>query len=218
MWQLDGGIASAKFGNLTITVALAAADRKLLVETEGPTLLARLWDLPAVAAQPLIEHYVRDNDLVCLLAPTDRFPFYTQLYWTLRPINSPPPFITVVSLLVAIRTDLLNTHPSIEVCSKAPHSSLATYSVGGGPAYVVPLREQVTLIDFATPDDCVQQAAHETADGLLAIERTLFGHFLEKGVIRSGRLFAALVSGEVSEQTATAVCRDMLAAELPLTT
>ena len=52
----------------------------------------------------------------------------------------------------------------------------------------------------------------------LSIERSLFGHFLEKGVIRSGRAFAALYANEVADDDASVVCHELLSTELPLTT
>jgi hypothetical protein len=219
VWHLDGQLASADFGDIRLAVAISEGDRKVLVQTSDSTLLANLWDMPAVSSQPLMDAYVRDHDLVCLLEPSEAFPFHTQLYWTLRHVRCAPAPLMAISLLVSIRTDLLDTHPAIEVVSRVAGSGLIELHVAGGPAYQAPLREDVTLVDFATPEDCAKQATRQAAEhGLLTVDRTLFNHFLEKGVIRSGRLFAAAMPGEVDQSTATALCHELLATELPLTT
>lgn len=218
MWQWDGSIATVDLGSIQIAVAPAVGDRRVQVKSPDGLLLATLWDMPEVSGAPLVDAYVRDDDLVCLAGPTESFPFHTQLYWTLRRINTEPHPLMALSLLVSVRTDLLDTHPSIQVATEAATRSSRVMSVEGGPAYVESLRENLTLIDFATPEDCQRQHLHTTDEGRTTIERSLFGHFLEKGVIRSGRLFATLLEGDVTEPQATAVCQELLAAELPLTT
>ena len=217
MWQMDGPIASADFGAVTLKVSLSTGDRKVLVYAGENTLVAKLWDMPAIAGQPLVDCYVRGRDLVCLLGPSDSFPFATQLYWTLRQVEFTPDPLAALSLLVSIRTDLLDTHPAIEVQSELPGQAGTPMKVAGGPAYVVPLREELTLVEYATPEDCSVQSIDESANQTQIVRRTLFDHFLEKGVIRSGRLFAAVLSGEADEQSTSTLCRELLASELPLT-
>lgn len=218
MWQLDGSIARIGLGQLTLTISLAVGDRKVQVHTPTDLLLATLWDMPAISRQPLVDCYVRQGDLVCTLAPNDSFPFHTQLYWTLGTLQIHPTPVASLSLLVSLRTDLLDTHPEITITSQAPPKDLRQLQAAGGPAFIVPLRDEVSLIDFATPEDCTHQQATCSADSGVLVERKLFGHFLEKGVIRSGRVFAALATGEVSDEYATQVCREFVASELPLTT
>lgn len=218
MWQWDGSIATVDLGTIQLAVATAVGDRRVQVKSTDELLLATLWDMPVVSGTPLVDAYVRDHDLVCLTGPTESFPFHTQLYWTLRSVDTSPAPLAALSLLISVRTDLLDTHAAIDVATEAATGSSRVMSVGGGPAYVESLRENLTLIDIATPEDCARQHLHTADDGRTTIERSLFGHFLEKGVIRSGRLFAALYEGDVSEPQATAVCQELIAAELPLTT
>lgn len=218
MWQWDGSIATVDLNSIQLVVSPAADERHVQVKTRDGLLLTTLWDMPAVSAAPLVDAYVRDDDLVCLVAPTESFPFHTQLYWTLRNVETLPTPLVALSLLVAVRTDLLDTHPTIDVTTEAAIRSSNVISVLGGPAYVASLREDLTLVDFATAEDCQRQYVHTDDDGHSKIQRTLFGHFLEKGVIRSGRLFAALHAGDVAEPQAAAVCQELAATELPLTT
>lgn len=174
--------------------------------------------MPAVSPLPLVDVYVRGHDLVCSMGPTETHPFATQLYWTIRHLDVAPAPLAAVSLLVSVRTDLLDTQPAVEIASEASYRALDTLDVDGGPAYVMPLREQLTLVDFAMPRDCARQSADESAAGRLVVERTLFDHFLEKGVIRTGRLFAAVMPGDVDQPAVTRLCHAMLATKLPLTT
>ncbi len=217
MWQLNGESASFNTSSLLFHVNLASGDRSLLVQAADAVHLAELWTMPAISKQRLIDCYVRGRDLVCVLEPSKTFPFYTELYWTLRDLDGESNPIVTVSLQVSVRTDLLDTHPAIEVISRGVRRSHSAVEVAGGPAYVVPLGEQVTLIDFATPEDCATQSVGEAKEGL-TLKRMLFDHFLEKGVIRRGRLFAAFFHDDVETSLAVDTCRDMLAAELPLTT
>jgi hypothetical protein len=218
MWHWDGSLATVDLGQVQLAVAMAPGDRKVQIKTPDELLLATLWDMPAVSATPLVDVYVRGHDLVCLTAPSESFPYHTQLYWTLRTVDVTPTPLVALSLLVSIRTDLLDTHPEIELVTQAARQTSRTIDVAGGPAFVVPLRDGVTLVDFATPEDCVKQEILTPHHDRLSIERSLFGHFLEKGVIRSGRAFAALYANEVADDDASVVCHELLSTELPLTT
>lgn len=218
MWSFDGQVARADAGNLAIAVRLDVGYRSVSVHSADFKPLANLWYMPVVTKQPMIDVYVRDHDLICLLGPSELFPFHTHLYWTLRQLECSPAPMAALSLLVSVRTDLLDTHPVIEVRSDVPNDGLQSIDVAGGPAYLIPLNEQATLVDFATPEDCASQAVCEANNSTFSVERTMFDHFLEKGVIRSGRLFATMMSGRVDEHTTAHLCREMLAAELPLTT
>lgn len=218
MWQFENNIASLTAGPLQLTLSLAPHDRKLLVQTSSNLLLASLWDMPAVSGLPLVEAYVRDEDLVATFGPTESFPFFTELYWSVRTLETQPTPIVALSLLVSVRTDLLDTHPELKIVTSAPRKQMRHSQSSGGPMFVSPLREEIALIDFAPAEDCAEQIATEAKSGATDIERTLFSHFLEKGVIRRGRLFAVLTDANVTDAQAARYCAEYLAAELPLTT
>ena len=218
MWRFEGTTARASFENLSLSVSTEPGQRQLCVQSQGGLQLATLWHMPQVSSQPLIENYVRGNDLVCTLGPSQEFPFTTQLYWTPRKLASLPLPIVAVSLVVSIRTDLLDTEPAVEIVSKGLASDRRTCQEFSGPAYAVTLDDRLTLLDFATPEDCQKQTLNCVADRTAVIDRSLFGHFLEKGVIRTGRLHAALFDGDLTSKITADVCDELAASELPLTT
>lgn len=223
MWRLDRNLALAKQGDLNFSVSLGVDHRSVRVLSGEDRELATLWTMPQLAKQPLVDAYVRDDDLVCLLAPTESFPFHAQLYWTLGPATSVAPTAVSLSLMVALRTDLLDTQPSIEVVTTVEQNQPREVQVVGGPAYACSLSESMQMIDFATPRDCESQQLAAMEGQSATIERRLFGHFLEKGVIRNGRLFAAFAvvspsGSEWSDQNVLKACDDFLSTELPLTT
>jgi len=218
MWQFEDNIATIKAGPVQLMLSLAEHDRKVLVQTETNLLLASLWDMPVIGGLPLVEAYVRGDDLVATFGPSDSFPFTTELYWTARTLESQPTPVVALSLLVSVRTDLLDTHPELNVVTSAPRKAMRTLPTGDGPLFVSPLREAVTLVDFAPEEDCTKQAEQESKSGATDIERTLFSHFLEKGVIRRARLLAVLAPEGITDDQAAGYCEEFLAAELPLTT
>ena len=214
MWQLQGSVGQASFGDFTLSVNTASGHRQLVVQNSDGVTLATLWNLPVVNELPAIETYVRGDDLVCVVAASEAFPFTTQLYWTLRTLEGSPQPAAAVTLSLSIRTELLDTEPAIEVVSQTTAGSFAAMDLATGPAYTMAIDPQTTLLDYAVPEDCSQQTAPTDS----SVERTLFGHFLEKGVIRSGQLHAALVPGELTPATATELSEAMAASELPLGT
>ncbi|QDU59163.1 hypothetical protein [Aeoliella mucimassa] len=214
MWQLEGSVGQAVAGDLILSVDTASGQRQLVVKDSNGTLLATLWSLPGVDQQPVVDCYVRGDDLVCVLAPSEAFPFTTQLYWTLRTLDSTLKPTAAVTLSLSIRTELLDTEPAIAITCESGQSMIHTMALPTGPAYTLDLGDHGTLLDYAMTEDCAQQAT--TSD--TTIERTLFGHFLEKGVIRTGRLHAVLVPGELDASQATALCDDLASSQLPLTT
>lgn len=218
MWQFDDNIATLKLDAFTVTLSLAEHDRKVLVQTDTNLLLASLWDIPVINDLPLVEAYVRGDDLVATFGPSETFPFTTELYWSVRELQSPPKPLVALSLLVSVRTDLLDTHPEVKVATTAPRKAMHRLQTAGGPVFVSPLRERVTLVDYAPEEDCTVQSEQESKSGATDIERTLFSHFLEKGVIRRARLLAVLAPEGLSDDEAAGYCDEYLSAELPLTT
>jgi len=211
MWQLNDQLATAQWHHLPLRVSLAMGQRHVTLGDGDPPLAPALWQMPTLASLPLVEAYVRGSDLVARLEPGERFPFHTELYWTLRELPAEP-LVAALSLVVSVRTELLDTYPELPLASSIA-GEVQRYDVGAGPAFATRLSSGQTLIDYAVPEDCQSQSA--TAH---SVERKLFAHFLEKGVIRRARLFAAVAPGEVSPARASAICRQLAEGALPLTT
>ncbi len=219
MWQLEGPTAVANDSGLSIQIKLAMGDRCVQLQDAQGKEWVRLWGLPALSESPLTETYVRDDDLVASYAPTQEFPFFTQLCWRLRPPNASSTSRFAMSLLISMRTDLLDTHPEIEVLTQSrPNQSLAATWLAGAPIYWGAINEAVTLIDFAAAEDCKEQNLVTTKSQTDVLQRKLFAQFLEKGVLRRARLFAAIAPASTTEQQVVKICQEFSQTELPLAT
>ncbi len=231
MWQLAGSTASLVTANLSLSLSLANAPSGVVIhlpknddsvndDSVGESQpLVRLWQLPTLQHPTLTESYVRNNDLVATYDPSDRFPFHTELCWTIRTLDMTPAPLVALSLLVSVRTDLLDTHPVIETATAVTSGSLqAGTSVNGDPMFWGQLPSGLTLVDFSPREDSSVQELTTSQAGEQTVSRQLFSHFLEKGVIRRARLFAALAPAQLSLEQARAICQEFQRIELPLTT
>jgi hypothetical protein len=187
---------------------------------------------------PLAEAYVRANDLVAAYQPTPDWPFSPQLYWRanlLRGING---VMASASLLASVQTSLLDTCPRIGVTSTIPHGELLLASNDArGQTRAEPLKRDTRILPSAemccvlarTEDEAFSYAEfmpasdfHEAffrvSEQASTIEWRLFADFLEKGVIRRARVFAALLPRVNDVEYALACCQACERLELPLTT
>jgi hypothetical protein len=142
-----------------------------------------------------------------------------------------------ISTIVSVQTDLLDTHPVIELSCELPAnevSLLATANLDDAPTaaqlpttlpefYSPPLlllrlkNTSVTYAEAIDPSDFCGLSLTRTSDGRVRCTWRLFLHFLEKGVIRRSRLWSAIVPRANDATRAAASFRDFLASELPLT-
>ena len=66
----------------------------------------------------LADAYVRGRDLVASYAPTDTWPYSPTIYWTADALESHSEILASLSLVVSIQTNLLDTHPRLDVRSE----------------------------------------------------------------------------------------------------
>lgn len=218
MWQLTSDKASLQTPQLSLEIDLARSDHAIALRSSDGQSLATLWGLAQLRDLPLLECYLRDNDLVACYAPGREFPFHTDVYWSIVELPIQPQPQLALSLLVSVRTDLLDTHPEIELHSTAPPESLEAIPTDQGVIYTGPLSPTTTLIDFAEDQDCASEELGVGEGHRDLLRRELFAHFLEKGVIRRARLFAALDSAPTPAERAAKLCEAFLATGMPLTT
>lgn len=144
-----------------------------------------------------------------------------------------------MSILISLQTDLLATHPAISAESQltsdeilvVSHTSDAAprlesvskstqYEVSTGVACVISRIADApySYAEFILASD-VKQIAIENINGRLwRTQWDFFAEFLEKGVIRSARLFGGLLHRESDVEIATNCCQAILQASPPLTT
>jgi len=237
-WLLETHRAALHTSLLEARCDLQSLDRGFnALHIAGNSCEGALWQVTSPQnvgrTNPLIETYIRDNDLVASYAATSDFPFATQLYWRLLQADE----TLSVSTIVSVQTDLLDTHPVIELSCELPAdevSLLATDKLDDAPTaaqlpttlpefylpQLVLFRLKNTNITYAEaidPSDFCGLSLTRTSAGHVRCTWRLFLHFLEKGVIRRSRLWSALVPRDNDAVHAAASFRDFLASELPLT-
>jgi hypothetical protein len=142
-----------------------------------------------------------------------------------------------ISTIVSVQTDLLDTHPVIELSCELPADDVAMLTTDKLDAAPTAAQLPTTLPEFYSPQlvlfrlkdtnvtyaeaidpsDFCGLTLTRTSAGQVRCTWRLFLHFLEKGVIRRSRLWSAIVPRENDARHAAASFRDFLASELPLT-
>lgn len=186
----------------------------------------------------LVDTYSRGNDMVATYAGTADWPFAPQIYWTNETIEVGGMAIGVMSILVSIQTDRLNTHPQIVIRSSLPADEVLRVSVAGdellvdshadGELYIDPQATACCQLWRLPVGEFSYAELMPTSDFCrLSIERTshvatsrweLFSDFLEKGVIRRARLQAMFLPRDNDVQLAAECCQAIDRRPLPLTT
>ena len=210
------------------------------VSLDGPLLTIEPTGVAAWPTQ-VTDAYVRGRDLVATYAPSNRWPYAPQLYWSVaEPVESDDGVLASLSLLVSIQTNLLDSHPRIAVESRLAaeevlrlvvdnHDDVLVESLIGGEQTIFPranvcclLRRlpggQFSYAEFLPASDFRQLSVEFAPGGECRTRWELFAEFLEKGVIRRARVQLALLNRDNDVQLATACCRRLENRPLPLTT
>lgn len=167
------------------------------------------------------EQYVRGNSLHVNFPQGDSS---YALRLAIRPVETAPTFI-VLETTVSIQTDLLDTHPKIDVdvlCndidSYVPTDLSGDDEVenaGSAPISVAVSKNHSTSV-LLGPHDSPFTTNHST-DSLLRLR--LFGDFLEKGVIRKARPWIVIDRSDTppSESQLESWWKELCVSPLPLT-
>jgi hypothetical protein len=209
MWKLTDSVAliQQEIGAIGIDAVRPGEGTRL---TSRDSLPIAFWQLPQLATCPLAECYTRGNDLVATYMPADSFPFRTQLYWSWLPEAND---VLAIQLLVSVQTDLLDTHPIVNVggpTTRCSRRQLEFADATVGELFTVGEGNHELLLAIHPTD-----ATH--GGRLLDNNWCLFEHFLEKGVIRRARLLAALVDSANADVASRGVYETFRDQELPLT-
>ena len=145
--------------------------------------------------------------------------------------------MTSIATILSVQTDLLDTHPVMEISCELladevffiPASELNRKPIAATSSAILP-REggaQLLLIRLSGTDNSFAEAIdpadfcslelNTSKPGRVRGTWQLFSHFLEKGVIRRGRLCTMIVPRENDIEQAIRGFREFLASELPLT-
>ncbi len=209
IWQLTEGTAELHDSALTAQVDLRNPLRGLHHLTYCATAVEGLVLGVAMVGEDasVEEAFVRGDDLVATFRTANEQPFSLQVYWTVMPRDNG---VVVIDTLLSLETPLLENFPKVLIQSQLPgtevwqpresHDYLVLRSVDNAWSYA----------EMAHPEDPGDWRIDEKG----AVQRTLGGAFLEKGVIRRLRLRGAFLPQENDLQLASE-CLAELAAEAP---
>ncbi len=205
MWQLDNSHAlfDHSLARIRIDASLPATGVVLALPIGSAV---ELWRIAQLASCSLSECYARDNDLVATYEPSSDFPFRSQIYWSIVEQHD----ALGIELAVSVQTDLLDTHPVVEVSGANITDKCDTLTIDD---------HSLARLSFAGTATNLVATVHPT-DGAGQLNDgnhwPLFSHFLEKGVIRRARLWAALLPRD-DIVMATELYRHFRDQPLPLT-
>ncbi len=236
-WRLNESTAIGSLGGSRIDVFPANPERAARLQTQLAAGAA--WEIAAV--RPVPHHsvtpeeiYGREDDLICRYRQTQSDVFAFQLDWQLLPAVAP--FAGGVELWLSVQTDLLDSQPELEVTSVAAgsqawrvlaHSDLSDEPLAGGdprdlgPAAMICHSETGSgdrtsgLWLIEPSDQCHARLCSPPNSAALSVR--LFGHFMEKGVIRRGRMRFLQASGEIRDADIAGAYQQFASSPLPLT-
>jgi hypothetical protein len=170
---------------------------------------------------PVADAYVRGGDLVAAYGRMPNWPYAPQIYWRAEAMTIAGTRLAALSLLVSVQTDSLDTHPAIRVATR-----LAAVEVGevghaaesGAQALLWRLTGQdLSYVEIVPSSDFGDLSIDCDAAGRFTSAWSLFGEFLEKGVIRRIQVMSAFLPRERDEELAAECCRALRRRPLPLT-
>ncbi len=191
------------------------------------------WPALAVHAMPkhgskVLEAYARQADLIAQYGEGMDDTYRYHLYWRVLSRNhggaSAESSSLGVELWLGVQTGLLDSTPLLNVVCGSEQDSWQVYehadlcstgaSNGSHVAALVSRSNQGSAVWLIEPSD--QMHANLNADGATP-SIGLFGHFMEKGVIRRGRMRFYAFPGEVSVEQVAESYEEFADSELPLT-
>ena len=127
-----------------------------------------------------------------------------------------------IELWISVQTSLLDTHPAIEIRSRAPDAqwhdlTLKDLSVDKSDHTAIGLvkKSGVTAMVMIEPSDA--QQARRIVQRSDEFTLRVLGDFMEKGVIRRARLRLLAVTAELPRSKITSLFRSFTDSPLPLT-
>lgn len=192
----------------------------------------RSWPLP------LVDSYVRGNDVVASYGEVNEWPYAPQIYWRANTLDHVDGVRASLSIMLSMQTHLLDTHPQISIASKLANcESLYFLTDERRLMDLIPIRGEAILensgscccvlhrvatidasyIEIVPTSDFRQAHVRADVNGNLYIEWQLFADFLEKGVIRRARVHSAWLPRERDVELALECCTVLEQAPLPLT-
>jgi len=243
VWQLENQCALLRVGELTGQIELNQPAKGIANPSwQGEPIGAHCLGIVGDGQQdqplgPVQDSFVRGSDLVVSYAPTEQRPHAAQVYW--RAVKAAAGGV-LLDVIVFLQTDLLESYPQLATCSElrcdevlVPTRGPADESLpivesdwqtienetakpGSGCVLFRHGRSSWSYAEMAHPQDSVQWQLELTPPGR-QIQWQFSGEFLEKGVIRCGRIRAALLPREADLRLAANYWAEFAAQPPPLT-
>ncbi|MEM7475452.1 MAG: hypothetical protein AAF483_10710 [Planctomycetota bacterium] len=234
-WEIVDGSASFDWGKWSAKLDPTQPNAFMrLHENQG----SGTWDVlrigpPGSADHGIEECYVRNRDLICRFAQSEKDTFGYQLDW--RALDSQALGTELsLELWLSVQTLHLESTPTLQVACEAAESSSWSIMLhsdlidskeadanaadsSSGPAGLVAESKDSTSTAIWLTEDTDQCHAKliEPSDHTRAID--LFGHFMEKGVLRRGRMQLHVLSGKAEQENLKQLYRKFCDRPLPLT-
>lgn len=177
-------------------------------------------------AVPLIDQYVRGDDVVATYETKDPLHLRPQIYWRFQASTGVPDASGMV-IQVSLQTNRLDARPTLLLKSNLPSGTLraidaklegdASAQAESSLLLFSPTDEDYSLVIAHQPADLVSYDARGSADEGWQIETQLLGEHLEKGVIRRSLTGVWQVVREGDVSCARQLFAEFLAAPPPLT-
>lgn len=229
----DRGLELLVQGQVIASSALGIG-RSTQQHVAAPEVTRRPSDWPL----PLSEVYVRDDDVVAAYHPSEDWPYAPQVYWRANPFRDIDSVQGSLALFVSLQTQLLDTRPTVSLVTRMRSSEVLQVEVANAAvAQVTPISDEpvarsvgtascivrrltamsLSYVEIVPASDFCARSAQGMATREPYIAWHLFAEFLEKGVIRKARAYAAIVPTahdiELAIECATAIDQS----PLPLT-
>jgi hypothetical protein len=201
----------------------------------GASVLQLHWhDRSRDVTETIEESYTRGPDLVATYAQPSNHTVRPQVYWRALIDESKRQF--GVDLIVSMQTSLLASVPATDCVSMYParqcivmrpdlsleHLDCMTcpdWTAVQSPAVIIRHREfDLDLTAMVHPSDWTTTKIRASEDQYMQVRFDLFDESLEKGVIRRGRLRAALLPRRDAQARLVELFEQFAALEPPLTT
>ncbi len=246
MWQLDGHLATLRFGPFSAVLDLSRPSRGIFgiqgdaVALESAELLAIRFPPGPSADQMNPEAFARQNELVVAYPATEDWPIEVNARWIGAAAKKHASAVTF-DLIVSVHTELLDSQPQVAVASNIPCSEVLRLvepvgsrfvplptaqspqainpDVGAGCVLIRSPRGPLSYVAMVHPADFHHdELCLETGDSTRTarIVHNLFSEPLEKGVILRARVRGALVPPADDCRMAAEIYREFAATEPPL--
>ncbi len=218
-WTLRGTSASmaiAKWsGKLDLEQPNRGLDLHCGTESSGAGLLGVDFSLPHHPFDK--DCYVRQGDLIVVYPQRDDRKFSLQLDYRLLEAG---PDRLLIELWISVQTYLLDSRPTVSVSCRADRESIRTESTISDASHQAVVQGTVDgTLHWAWlthPRDQDDTSWNWNGDRQ-AFEAGLFGHFMEKGVIRRARMRCLIGTTSLKEREVDEAYQSFVVSPLPLT-